>query len=92
MVDCFSTSSTNDVHLGAFSLSTFTDERLKQCTSEPFVVTLKLPGEAGLQVVATDERMKKYTSLKTLRQEIVLVDGKKAILTVGAPDEKTRTG
>ena len=84
LVDCLSARDASAIHLGVIDLQQFTDQRLKSCTSEPVAVTLQLPDQVGVRIAATEPSLKQYTSLITLYKETVLVDGKRALLTVGA--------
>ncbi len=87
VVDCLAPrDAAKRVALGTIALSQFTEERLKSCTSEPVSVTLEQSGNLGINTIVTDPSLKQYTSLKTIRQEYVLVDGKRSLLTVGVKD------
>lgn len=68
---------------GKISLKQFTDERLRSCTSEPVALFLLEENKQGVRVIATDDSLKFYSSLKLLDHETVLIDGNLAVLTVG---------
>ncbi len=87
VIDCLSyQSDLGPASLGTLARERFTDDHLRACTSEPVVVTLQESGQAGITAIATNPILKQYTSLSTLRQEYVLLDGKRALVTVGERD------
>mgnify|MGYP001585288819 CR=1 FL=1 len=101
VADCLSFRDEHGIlHPGTYTLTTFTDERLKACTSEPVAAKLVLDPlvyfskqlSSDEHLIATVDSLKKPSSDKEQLtpsfsfQQTVLTDGKKALLTIEVYD------
>ncbi|GEM_PF-3398287 len=83
---CFAQRTFSDSFLlGTFSLTLFTDEHLRSCTSKSLRFSLSRPDEPGKRVIATQEALKTRQDLQRVYEESVLIDGNSYHLLVEEP-------